>query len=158
MSAVFIVSITTVNAQVDRISVDTVSSIKKVVRVETFKGIEHQRHCIPLLHVDGEIFKGSKAKLLSFIPNNTAPRIANDSYIAIRQGTSTSIYEKQKEGSWEQLTVTIETISDVRIVGKELFATFKNLQVKEQKLAQITNENMLKTVPKITHWDFISHW
>jgi len=156
--AVFIVNIATVNAQVSRLSIDTVPKIKRVVTVLTHTGPEDKSFCVPVLHVDRKIFTGSKKELLSLTGNTIAPNVASDRHVVITQGTTSSIYEKQRQGHWEQLSTTQETISEVRIIGKEVFATLKNMPVKEYKLAQITNENMLKTVPMVTHWDFISYW
>jgi|GEM_PF-4587689 len=158
MVALFIVNSTIVSAQVSRLSIDTASDIKKVVKVQMFNSMQYKRFCIPVLHVDGKLFKGSKDKLLSFIPNNIAPQVSNDSYIAIKHGTSTSIYEKQKEGYWEELSKTHEIISEVRIIGKEVFATLKDMPVKEYKLAPVTSNHFLTHVPLVNHWDFISHW
>lgn len=157
MIAVFIVSMSTAKAQLDRVSIDTSSTIKKLVKVRTFKGSKRKYFCVPLLYIDQKLFEGNKAELLGLI-GGSLPQINNDSYILIKHAGNTGIYERQKLGYWEQLTATTEIVSEVKIVGKDIFVTLSNLPVKNYKLTRVINENFLQNVPFVPHWYLISHW
>lgn len=158
---IFLGSIMAANAQISRLSVDTVSSIKKAVTVNTFRGVVTKKFCIPLLHIDRKIFYGDKKELLSLIPENKAPQTVDDLYVLIRQGTTTSVYKRQKQGYWEQLSSTHETVSSVRVVDDEVYVTLLNMPVKDYKVALINRDHadhFLTHVPFVTHYDFISRW